>query len=348
MCVQCSQLHHESRPTSADGAPLDCSANVIDIEKALSLAPKVQDPSGGVERASDVWSFGCVLSEVLTRGIGGEELLNERAEQRGKDSDNVEDYSHDYVCRESPNGKFFKSSCYYSQRDFERYPELYGASIACGDVAPTSMSFSTSVPAYDSNSPSLFELDSVDSDGNESTDVEQDDDESAFPPSMIEEAQFPHLLYSIRPFLLKLPMELASQVFNRVESLFNSWSENETVAQHAHGPSAHNPSSSHSSSASPQSQSQLSSNQTTNPTSVSCGKHFLDSTNSSSKRGNGDGQPNKRQKQTLPSHDGSNTGPRWACPFYQREPHIYCVLTQYGDWRKCAKSPGFQDPHRVK
>jgi len=186
--IRCSPLHHESPPTSAS---LGYSANIIDIEKPLLLAPKVQDPSR-VERASDIWSFGCVLSEVLARGIRGEELPNERAEQRGKNLDSAQDYRHDYVFQESPNGRIFKSSCYYSQRDFERYPELYRdavnsqncttlerASIACGDVSPTSMSFSTSVLAYDSNSPSLFELNSVDSDGNESTDVEQDFDESA-------------------------------------------------------------------------------------------------------------------------------------------------------------------------
>ena len=40
--------------------------------------------------------------------------------------------------------------------------------------------------------------------------------------------------------------------------------------------------------------------------------------------------------------------PKWACPFYQREPHRYCVETEISDFRKCARSPGFDQVHRVK
>jgi len=39
---------------------------------------------------------------------------------------------------------------------------------------------------------------------------------------------------------------------------------------------------------------------------------------------------------------------KWACPYYQRMPHYYCVETEYGDFRKCARSPGFSEVHRVK
>ena len=60
----------------------------------------------------------------------------------------------------------------------------------------------------------------------------------------------------------------------------------------------------------------------------------------------GDNNPPKRQK----VYDGMDAGCRqkWACPFYQREPERYCVETEFGDFRKCSKSPGFNQVHRVK
>lgn len=60
----------------------------------------------------------------------------------------------------------------------------------------------------------------------------------------------------------------------------------------------------------------------------------------------GDTGPHKKQK-----HNGESNHPfrqKWACPYYQREPHRYCVETDFGDYRKCAKSPGFDQVHRVK
>jgi len=58
---------------------------------------------------------------------------------------------------------------------------------------------------------------------------------------------------------------------------------------------------------------------------------------------------NKRRKR--PKLDGeidARSRQKWACPFYQREPHRYCIETEFGDFRKCARSPGFDQVHRVK
>lgn len=66
-------------------------------------APEAQASSGRIGRSSDIWSFGCILSEVLARGIGGTKLVNELAEQRGMNPDNAGKYKHDYFCRESSN-----------------------------------------------------------------------------------------------------------------------------------------------------------------------------------------------------------------------------------------------------
>jgi hypothetical protein len=60
----------------------------------------------------------------------------------------------------------------------------------------------------------------------------------------------------------------------------------------------------------------------------------------------GDNNPRKRQK--LYGGMDMADGLKWACPFYQREPERYCVETEFGDFRKCAKSPGFSQVHRVK
>ncbi|RDW71579.1 hypothetical protein BP6252_08142 [Coleophoma cylindrospora] len=60
----------------------------------------------------------------------------------------------------------------------------------------------------------------------------------------------------------------------------------------------------------------------------------------------GDKDDRKRRKTSfIDSSDIDNK--KWACPCYQKEPHRYCVETELGDWRKCAKSSGFKEVHRV-
>jgi hypothetical protein len=86
------------------------------------------------------------------------------------------------------------------------------------------------------------------------------------------------------------------------------------------------------------------------------GSHYTSSKSDSQKRrqdengeqspDRGDNNPRKRQK--LYGGLDMGEGPKWACPFYKREPERYCVETEFGDFRKCAKSPGFPQVHRVK
>jgi hypothetical protein len=60
-----------------------------------------------------------------------------------------------------------------------------------------------------------------------------------------------------------------------------------------------------------------------------------------------DSFPFKRQR-LLQGEQSTGDRKRWACPFYRREPHLYCIATEFGDFRACAKSPGFSELHRVK
>jgi len=57
---------------------------------------------------------------------------------------------------------------------------------------------------------------------------------------------------------------------------------------------------------------------------------------------------NPRKRQNLHGTLDAESRPMWACPFYKREPHRYCDKTELGDFRKCARSPGFPEVHRVK
>lgn len=68
----------------------------------------------------------------------------------------------------------------------------------------------------------------------------------------------------------------------------------------------------------------------------------------------GDGEPpdtddeGRRKKRKLKEEPNTKDRRKWACPFYQRKPYQYCVETEFGDFRKCARSPGFDQVHRVK
>jgi hypothetical protein len=61
-----------------------------------------------------------------------------------------------------------------------------------------------------------------------------------------------------------------------------------------------------------------------------------------------DGDRNPRKRQNIYGILNAERRPNWACPFYQREPGRYCEKTELGDFRKCAKSPGFSELHRIK
>lgn len=60
------------------------------------------------------------------------------------------------------------------------------------------------------------------------------------------------------------------------------------------------------------------------------------------------GIEDSRKKQKISEECNKRQRQKWACPYYQREPHRFCVVTESGDFRKCARSPGFDQVHRVK
>lgn len=87
-----------------------------------------------------------------------------------------------------------------------------------------------------------------------------------------------------------------------------------------------------------------------------CAPESSKSISNSKKRASrdGDGEPpdtddeGRHKKRRLKGKSNTKDRRKWACPFYQREPHRYCVETEFGDFRKCARSPGFDLVHRVK
>jgi hypothetical protein len=87
-----------------------------------------------------------------------------------------------------------------------------------------------------------------------------------------------------------------------------------------------------------------------------CAPEGSKSVSNSKKRASrdGDSEPpdtddeGRRKKRKLRKESNTKDRRKWACPFYQREPYRYCVETEFGDFRKCARSPGFDLVHRVK
>lgn len=70
-------------------------------------APEVDTRSSIVGRASDVWSFGCILFQILARGVGpGTEKLRELNNLRAKQDDGIVDYVDDFFYREEEGKKF--------------------------------------------------------------------------------------------------------------------------------------------------------------------------------------------------------------------------------------------------
>jgi len=135
-----------------------------------------------------------------------------------------------------------------------------------------------------------------------------------------------------------LPREIVTKLLTALDALFESWRSQLAPSKHAADgdmPSSFNFSQSEGNSEHPASNS-----------SSQKRRMVEDDAQSPDGGDNNDNNPRKRQK----DFGGLDVGGRqkWACPYYQREPHRYCVETELGDFRKCAKSPGFVQVHRVK
>jgi hypothetical protein len=145
-------------------------------------------------------------------------------------------------------------------------------------------------------------------------------------------------LAAIQPLLNKLPAEIASSLGNELLSLFGIWLGNRLPYQQVPcdgTPSSSNSQNPHGNTPTP-----------TNSTGSVPKRLSDDGSGYSNPSGNsGDG---KRKRPRNVSQTPSRSTRKWACPYYQRDPHSYCVLGDFGDYRKCSRSPGFREVHRVK
>lgn len=152
------------------------------------------------------------------------------------------------------------------------------------------------------------------------------------------------MLSMLRPLFATLSDEISQPLTHDLTLLFDSWAVSGSLERPSHPPSS-------SSSTPPQSQENGSAGSSTEHTSSSGSGKRRALCDGSEPPGDGDDDQNgdeTRKRLRLNSQSQEDTAPRWACPFYQRSPHHYCVETEYGDYRKCAKSPGFSGVHRVK
>lgn len=161
---------------------------------------------------------------------------------------------------------------------------------------------------------------------------------SFFSTGRTQDAGSEELLLAIQPFLDRLPHETASSLGNELLSLFGIWLGNRLPYRQA--PCEDTPSSSNSQN--PQGNTPTPTNSTGSvPKRLSDdGSGYSDPSGNS-----GDG---KRKRPRNVSQTPSGPMRRWACPYYQRDPHFYCVAGDFGDYRKCSRSPGFSEVHRVK
>jgi hypothetical protein len=150
-----------------------------------------------------------------------------------------------------------------------------------------------------------------------------------------------HILPFLQPLLRIVPVRLQEDLISDLKILFDFWAS-QLCCQH---PSAPPDASSQSPSNAQQSFSAAFSS--VNPSRICFGKKRALEDGSEHSGDEGDGDESRKRKK-LQSKCHPEPLLRWACPFYQRSPHHFCVETEYGDFRKCAKSPGFSGVHRVK
>jgi hypothetical protein len=169
--------------------------------------------------------------------------------------------------------------------------------------------------------------------------TEYSHEDSAFLSTVqVQDAGSEEFLAAVQPLLDQLPIEIASSLGNELLSLFGIWLGNRTRYQQA--PYDGTPSSSNS---------QNPHGNTPPPTnSTGSGQKRLSDDGSGYSNPSGNSGDGKRKRPRNVSQTPSGSMRKWACPYYQRDPHSYCVEGDFGDYRKCSRSPGFSEVHRVK
>jgi hypothetical protein len=153
-----------------------------------------------------------------------------------------------------------------------------------------------------------------------------------------------NMLSILQPLFVTLPNEVLRPLTRDLTLLFDSWAVGGSLERPSYPPSSLP-------STSPQSQTNGSAGSSTEHIYSSSSRKKRSLRDGNESPGDGDDDENgdeTRKRLRLSSQAQENIAPRWACPFYQRSPHHYCIETEYGDYRKCAKSPGFSGVHRVK
>jgi len=163
-------------------------------------------------------------------------------------------------------------------------------------------------------------------------------DSAIYSAEQVQNAGSEEFLVAIQPLLDRLPVEIASSLGNELLSLFGIWLGSR--APYHQTPCDGTPSSSTSQNP------QRNTHTPTNSTGSVQKRLSDDGSGYSDPSGNsGDG---KRKRPRNVSQTPSGSTRKWACPYYQRDPHSYCVVGDFGDYRKCSRSPGFSEVHRVK
>ncbi len=169
--------------------------------------------------------------------------------------------------------------------------------------------------------------------------TEHSHDDSAFlSTGQAQDAGSEELLAAIQPLLDKLPCENASSLGNELLSLFGIWLGNRPPYQQVlcdGTPSSSNSQNPHGNTLTP-----------TNSTG-SVPKRLSDDGSGYSNPSDNSGDGKRKRPRNI-SQTTLEPMRRWACPYYQRDPHFYCVAGDFGDYRKCSRSPGFSEVHRVK
>ncbi|RFU30669.1 hypothetical protein B7463_g5654, partial [Scytalidium lignicola] len=155
-------------------------------------------------------------------------------------------------------------------------------------------------------------------------------------PCWPSEADPRDFLIPSRRILSHLPSGVAASISSSLCSLFDSWIARLVTSQQTSNNAA--------SSGSSSSYSQQN-NSTKNTCSSFNGKKRGPYNEDDGLFNSGNNALHKKQK--FNGETEADPRQKWACPFYQREPHRYCVETEVGDFRKCARSPGFDQVHRV-
>jgi hypothetical protein len=176
--------------------------------------------------------------------------------------------------------------------------------------------------------------DSVDSLENESSEDSQDEERNNYSPSYEEFALYSDFISGVRPLFDQIPDELSIELSRRLAFLFDSWLSSHIPLQCPAQPSGP----------------PTTSNCNTGNSNLNQTRPVVNGQKRASSDGNGSSPPgdnsdgNRKRPRTKAEPPSGSSRRGWACPYYQREPHRYCI----GEWRLCAKSPGFSQVHRVK